>query len=84
MSLTRKDAQDAVLAGVMRVRRWQEEFMAGWLEPEMKLEEAKQLDQAVAAWDAMPEQVKAELKEQYPAQYAAAEKKVNALKGAQK
>lgn len=80
MPLNIGNAQNAGLAGTMRFRKWQQNFMDEWVAPIRKLAEAKEADQAVIAWEKMPQQVKNELRERYPEQYAAAEEKVRALK----
>ena len=81
MPLDKKIANDAVLDGFIQFQSWAREFVLQWNEPQIKLEMAKQKDQAITAWEMMPPEMKAELERQFPEQYAQAEQTYRKLKG---
>lgn len=81
MPLNRRTADDAILEGFMQFQGWSREFVEQWNEPVVQLEKAKRDDQAMAAFEMMPEEMRTQLQTQYPEQYAAAKKAYQKLKG---
>lgn len=69
-----KNAESAILMAQARHKSWLEKFMAEWLQPLNDL-------MVVAAWDALPQKVKAEMKKANPEAFEEVEGRVKNLGG---
>jgi len=69
-----KNAESAILMAQAKHRQWLAKFMAQWLQPMTDM-------MFVAAWDALPVKVKAEMQKANPEAFAEVEEKVKNLGG---
>ena len=69
-----KNAESAILMAQARHKSWIEKFMSNWLQPLNDL-------MFVAAWDAIPQAVKDEMKKSNPEAFEDVEERVRSLGG---
>jgi hypothetical protein len=83
-SLNIRDATDAAHSAAMDLKQWGQEFIEGWMRPEMELQQAQSVEPVVMLWMSIPPEAHEKMKKKYPEQYARVESQVNALKKKQR
>lgn len=80
MPVTIQDATDAAHSAVMDVEQWAQEFEREWLSPQLEMEQARTVAEALQLWDAMPEELRAQMEQRDPQGYAQVVRNVKKLR----